>query len=200
MREKPQLPPSLSSMRSAPSPDEDGLSRQMRERRNTQIDRENEGRKKLKASEIDVTKAMGSLKLTAHAKSKISTFIPLFEQTYFDVERQKRDHPTPAATVEKQLVDMTHKCVALASYLDVMSRDVIQEWSYAAGFAGTGWAAVWQVSRALDEMAEIAERAFYGFKAAPRSGATRGRPKDTLAKAGGASSPTVCARKSAPRN
>jgi hypothetical protein len=42
---------------------------------------------------------------------------------------------------------------------------------------------VWQISRALDEMAEIAGRAFYGFKADRRSAATRGRPKDDLAKA-----------------
>jgi hypothetical protein len=181
MADKPQLPPSLSSMRSAPAPDEDEFGRQTRERHNARVREEHEHRKKLRARTVNVTKAMNSLPLSSGAN--VSRFVPLFEQTCFDVERQERDRPNPARLAADQLADMHRKCVELASYLDEMSRDAIQEWSHAAGFAGAGGVAVWQMSRYLDEMAEIAARAYNGFKADPRSGAARGRPKDTLAKA-----------------
>jgi hypothetical protein len=173
---KPVLPPSLSRIPSAPTPDETEQDRLSREFWNARIGVINELEKKRRERKHAVEKAMQSLLPdNDKARSRIRSFISLFESTY-DAQRKEGEDAAPAAEVKKQLSALERKCRGLAEDLKVMHRDVIQEWGRAAGVGGP--IAVWQLSELLTESADAAEQAITGRRASKR-----GRHGDALATA-----------------
>jgi hypothetical protein len=169
------LPPSVSRIRSAPAPDETEQDRLSREDWDARIEPMNELEKKKRERKRALEKAMQSLLLdNDEARSRTPPFISLFENTYYDAQRDVRERPAPPAEVKKQLSSLAGKCRALAEELKVMDRDVAQKWGRAAGAGGP--IAVWQLSEVLAESADAAEQAMAGRRASKK-----GRRGDVLA-------------------
>ena len=131
-----------------------------------------------------IEEALRSLPLTDDARSQVSYFVSLFEMTYYDVKRQKDDHPVSGALVERELSDLVRKCDSLSNHLIGMHQDTINAWAGAGGITGSLDRAISVVAlfTVLDKAAEWAERALATNKTAGRA-AKRGNPGDAMAAA-----------------
>lgn len=120
--------------------------------------------------------------LTKEEKSRASPFVSALESAYHSVKKKKNDRSTPARTLEKQLVEMAHKCGSLFDHLQKMHPNAIGAWSQAAlGHAG-GVFAFYQLFQSLLESEDAAERAAAALKA-ERHSPQLGNPGDAMAAA-----------------
>jgi hypothetical protein len=131
--------------------------------------------------ERGVQVAIGSL-LPNEEKSRAFPFVSAFETTYYQVKGKKDDQPVPAATVEKQLVEMAHRCHGLFDHLQKMDQNAIGAWSQAALGRAGGVIAMWQLSQYVLESGDAAERAVPALREVRRP-AKRGNPGDAMASA-----------------
>jgi hypothetical protein len=161
MAQKPVLPPPLDMAITAPAPNE---TEDQRQRRRSSVE-----------------EALSSLPLNDKAKSRVSGFVSLFDQTYYAVKRQKDDHPASAAQLKEQLSGMARKCDKLVIHLEGMPRDAVSAWAGAGGVIGPTNVAVTFTGLVsiVHSAADLAEQALMAAKTA--RAAKRGNPGDAMA-------------------
>jgi hypothetical protein len=135
----------------------------------------------ISARKRKVEEAMRALPLRDTA-TDVSPYVHAFEQTYYDVTRQKDNQPASAALLEKQLSEMIRKCDKLESHLKDMDRDAIKAWASAGRIYGSMDVTInfGHLVLMLNTAAEWAERALATLKSVRRA-AKRGNPGDAVA-------------------
>ena len=185
MSEPTRIPPSLNMAREAGGPDEAAAQWERRQRSNASIERVEERKKKVRARQASVEKAMRNLPLRAGAERDIPGLGSAFESTSHAIKRKAKRTPASEQQIENELKKFSRLSNGLARHIESMQSDAIVACA-AAGSpivkANTDvvTAIVWRlpdIAPTLMSAAGLADRALEAAKRAKRVG----RKKDAMA-------------------